>query len=379
MCEWPKTTACASGKRVRIRCRRPRAAPASWIIAIRTPSRCELEARGQAPAKLAARPCCRAQPARALRARTAPRRPRRSRRRRRGGSGRPLRGTRRIAGPSRRDPLGRCVSERTATITMRRRAAFASASMRRRDALPPGSTASESRPRGARAARAPTSSRRQPRSVRTSASLAGAARGHDRLQVRAGGEQLVGEARLAGAGPQQRLAERHERRVVGARRGRARCARGRVGGRWRPRRDGLEQVLAAAPRGAAADAADALELGARGGLALGDLHQRGVAEDALHGAVVALGGALAPLDELARDGPRGGAQPGDARQALEDRLGVALVAGARQRLRTPRAPTPGGRCRSGAAAARRRARAGARRPRARRRAARARGGARPSA
>ena len=39
MCEWPKTTASASGKRRRIRARRPAAGPASWSIAIRTPPR----------------------------------------------------------------------------------------------------------------------------------------------------------------------------------------------------------------------------------------------------------------------------------------------------------------------------------------------------
>ena len=41
---------------------------------------------------------------------------------------------------------------------------------------------------------------------------------------------------------------------------------------------------------------------------------------------------LAPLHQLARQGPGGGAEAADPRQAGKDRLHVALVAGALQRL-----------------------------------------------
>ena len=69
-----------------------------------------------------------------------------------------------------------------------------------------------------------------------------------------------------------------------------------------------------------------------GGLSLRDLHERAVAEHALHGPVALGGGALAPLDKLAGDALRGAAETPDARESLEDRVEVALVADALQVL-----------------------------------------------
>src|SRR5439155_23491691 len=75
-----------------------------------------------------------------------------------------------------------------------------------------------------------------------------------------------------------------------------------------------------------------LELRARGRPAPGDLHQRGIAEDALHRPILARRGALAPEHQLARHRPRARAQSAHAWQALKDRLWVALVARALQYL-----------------------------------------------
>ena len=89
--------------------------------------------------------------------------------------------------------------------------------------------------------------------------------------------------------------------------------------------DRVEQLAGAAALGAPADAADLAEVLGRGRAPARDLDEPGVAQHALHGAVLALGGALAPLDELACHGARGGVQPADSRQPFEDRLGVAFI------------------------------------------------------
>ena len=52
MWEWPKTTASASGKRARMRARRPSAGPASWSIAMRAPPAIDEPRRGQLRAHL---------------------------------------------------------------------------------------------------------------------------------------------------------------------------------------------------------------------------------------------------------------------------------------------------------------------------------------
>ena len=82
---------------------------------------------------------------------------------------------------------------------------------------------------------------------------------HDRLQVRARGQQLVGEACLARARAQERLAERDQRRVVGLGRGGRVLVGRRLGRALRPARDRRQQ-LRARRRPAAPDAADPLEL-----------------------------------------------------------------------------------------------------------------------
>src|ERR1019366_3949781 len=130
----------------------------------------------------------------------------------------------------------------------------------------------------------------------------------------------------------QRLRERHERRIVGPR-----CGRARRLGRWigwaaGAPRDRLQQLLGAPALGVCAEPTDALEIAARGGLAPGDLHERGVAEDTLDGSILALGGLLAPLHELARDRARRGVQAVSPRQSGEDRGRVALIARESERL-----------------------------------------------
>ena len=77
-----------------------------------------------------------------------------------------------------------------------------------------------------------------------------------------GNEQLVGQARLARARPQQRLGEGDQRRVIGPRGDLAGALRGRL--RWalapaRDRREQLPRAPSAAVSGA--DTPDLLELG----------------------------------------------------------------------------------------------------------------------
>ena len=91
--------------------------------------------------------------------------------------------------------------------------------------------------------------------------------------------------------------------------------------------DRLQQLGATAAQAALAEAADLLQFPHRGGTALGELDQRRVGKDALHGAVLRGRGPLAPGDQLARDRLRDHAQVADAGQAREDRPLVALVAG----------------------------------------------------
>ena len=62
-----------------------------------------------------------------------------------------------------------------------------------------------------------------------------------------------------------------------------------------------------------------------GGLALGQLDHRRVAQDRADRPVLARGGALAPGGELARDRALARVEPADARQPPPDLLGVALV------------------------------------------------------
>src|SRR6202034_4603185 len=92
--------------------------------------------------------------------------------------------------------------------------------------------------------------------------------------------------------------------------------------------DRREQILTSPAQTALTDAPDVLQLAWRGGLALGYLHQRGVAEHALYRPVSLRGHALAPRDQLARDTLGGSVQAADARQSLEDGVEVALVADA---------------------------------------------------
>ena len=181
------------------------------------------------------------------------------------------------------------------------------------------STDSETRPRAASSSSAPTSSRRQPRSVRTSGSLA-AVRARRRRSP--AGRRARRAARRRGR-PRARARARAPRPSAisgassGCGAGRARLAAAPLGAAARARSTAVDQLLAAPAQVAAPDAADLLELGGRGGLALGDLDQRGVAEDALHGPVLARGGPLAPLAPARGRPARAGAQAAHARQALK--------------------------------------------------------------
>src|SRR6185312_16876028 len=123
------------------------------------------------------------------------------------------------------------------------------------------------------------------------------------LQVRPGGEQLVGEARLAGARADERLADGDEREVLGLRRRWPPALRRRLLGAAAGTGDGVEQLARAAALGGRADAADPPEVLVGGGSAAGDLDEPGVAQHALHRTVCPLGRPLPPLDELAGDGP----------------------------------------------------------------------------
>src|SRR5581483_3667557 len=148
--------------------------------------------------------------------------------------------------------------------------------------------------------------------------LAEADRGDDRLQVGPGGEQLVGEAGLTGTGTHERLRERDQRQVLRLRRRRAPALRRRLVRAPTRAGDRIEQLARAAALRARADAADARQVLLGGGPAPCHLDEAGVAQHALNRAVLALGGLLAPLHELARDRAGGGVQAAHARQPLED-------------------------------------------------------------
>ncbi len=132
-------------------------------------------------------------------------------------------------------------------------------------------------------------------------------------------------------GAKQCLAERDQRRIIGARRGGADSLGGRFGRSLASAAYHLEQLIGAFAPGSA-NAPYAGELAPRCGLALGELHQRGVTEDALDRAVVARRRALAPLDQLASHRPRRRAETADPRQPSEDRVEVPLVARVLERL-----------------------------------------------
>src|ERR1700691_4011983 len=89
---------------------------------------------------------------------------------------------------------------------------------------------------------------------------------------------------------------------------------------------GFQQLTTALAQAVLGDTADVFELASGCRLALGNLHERGVAEHTLHGLVALLGGALAPGDQLARDILGGRAHASDARQPREDSVEVAFVA-----------------------------------------------------
>ena len=211
----------------------------------------------------------------------------------------------------------------------------------------PAPTRSDRRPASSSSSSAPTTSRRQPCSVRTSGSApCRAHRGDDALQVGARRDQLVGELGLGGAGADQRLAERDQRRVGGVRRRRALALDGdRLA--LAPARDRLEDRLAAAaqrrPRaGRGSGARRSMVCGRR--LAISTSGGVGAARWAPAGPRSAV--RLAPAHELAGDGALGGVQRVDARQAVEDRVELALVGGAPPARGTPRAPTRAARGRS---------------------------------
>ena len=187
-------------------------------------------------------------------------------------------------------------------------------------------TDSETRPSSSSSSSAPTSSRRQPRRVRTSASLAAdAPGGDDRLQVGARGEQLVGETGLAGARPHEGLREGDQGPSPGAGAG-GRPVLGSGSGGVRSRGARHRATRARGDAGWPRRRRESAPADCRGRLALGELDQRGVAEDALHRPVRGGGRVLAPLHQLAGDRLRGGAQAANAGQAREHRVEVALVA-----------------------------------------------------
>ncbi len=156
--------------------------------------------------------------------------------------------------------------------------------------------------------------------------LSGSLAHHYRLQVRTGGEQLVSEVRLARTRSHERLREGYQRRVLRSWVHRSRSALQGLLGALQAPLDRLQQLLSAPAQAALADAPDLLELAQRGRSALGHLHEPAVAEHALHRPVALGRRPLAPLHELARHPLRGGAQAPDARESLEDRVEIALVA-----------------------------------------------------
>ena len=193
---------------------------------------------------------------------------------------------------------------------------------------PPSPTASVRRPPSSSSSSAPTSSRRQP-AQRAHVGLAAAAADadDDRREVRAGGDQLVGEPGLLRAAAHERLGERDHRPVDATR---SACGRRRRGGSARASRP--RAIASMQRRPAAADdvrvqAADLGQLAPAGRLALGDLDDRRVAQDRADRAVLLRGGALAPGGELARDRAVARVEAVDAREPPPDLVGIALVGG----------------------------------------------------
>src|SRR6202030_1176866 len=100
-------------------------------------------------------------------------------------------------------------------------------------------------------------------------------------------------------------AQRQERGVGGPGRRLARSLRWWIWRALAPALHRTEQLISpSAPAVADAYASDLLELRARGWRTLADLHQRGIAEDALRRPVLAGGSLLAPLHQFAGDRPR---------------------------------------------------------------------------
>ncbi len=97
-----------------------------------------------------------------------------------------------------------------------------------------------------------------------------------------------------------------------------------------PARDGLEDLAAAPAQRGLVQPADLGEPLAGLGPALGDLDERRVLQDRGDRAVAALGQALAPLHELARDRALARVERVHAREPPEDRVEVSLVADALQ-------------------------------------------------
>ena len=194
-----------------------------------------------------------------------------------------------------------------------------------------GPTVSERRPSSSSSSSSPTTSRRQPCSVRTSGHRRAVAhREHDLLQVRARGDELVGETAFQGPRAHEGLGQRDDRRVQRARLGgplaHGRDRRARAGAL-----DRFEDLPAAAAQRRLVDAADLLELADLARAALGDLDERGVAQDRGDRAVLRARRLLAPFDELARDRAQLGVKRVHARQPGEDDVRVALVGGLRER------------------------------------------------
>src|SRR4051812_30992506 len=147
---------------------------------------------------------------------------------------------------------------------------------------------------------------------------------HDGREVRARGDQLVGQPGLLRARAHERLGER-DGGAVDRLGGRAVDVLERHGRRRPAAPDDLHDLLAAPAHDVGREAADLTQLTAPRGLALGELDDRGVAQDGTDRAVLARRGALAPGGERARHGALARVQPRGPRQPAPDLLGVALV------------------------------------------------------
>ena len=151
---------------------------------------------------------------------------------------------------------------------------------------------------------------------------------HDPLAAPRARRPARTRARLDRAGADDRLDERDERRVarLGARRRAPRAGSARPRARARPPDDQLGAAPLQVP---AVQAADLLQV-ARRSPACAWRSRRAPASGRIvpTGLSSARGGALAPGGQLARDRARARVERGGARQPLERRLRVALVAGA---------------------------------------------------